>query len=128
MKVYLLILIILVTCSQIVHSQDNCSVERKNYPGIVASYGYGKVLPTNGFVEGDNMAGSPIDHFQSFSLKFVWQNPGYTDWQRIYNVPYWGFGFILTDLFNPDEIGHPVSFYGVLGLPIKRWEKLEVYS
>ena len=109
-------------------AQADITKIKGTYPGIVFGYGYGKILHTNGFVKGDNQAGKPMKSFQSFSLKMLWQNPGHNAWQRIYNIPYYGFGVSLGDLFNPDEIGYPISFYGVLGIPIKRWDKLEIYT
>lgn len=109
-------------------AQADITKIKGTYPGIVLGYGYGKILHTNGFVKGDNQAGKPMKSFQSFSLKMLWQNPGHNAWQRIYNIPYYGFGVSMGDLFNPDEIGYPISLYGVLGIPIKRWDKLEIYT
>jgi len=108
-------------------AQEDIIQRKRQYPGIVLEYGYGKVLQTNGFVKGDNQAGKPMVNFMSFSLKLLWQNPGYTDWQRIHNIPYYGVGLSVGDLFNPEEIGYPGSLYGILGIPFKRWEKLEIY-
>ncbi len=113
---------------QTAYSQPDSVDKKPNYAGIALGYGYGMVFPTNGFVKGNNQAGEPVNHFHSFSLKVLWQNPGYTDWQRIYNIPYYGFGLSVGDFFNPSEIGYPVSLYGVLGIPIKRWNKLEIYT
>lgn len=121
-------ILLCLACSQTGYSAEDSIYAKKNYPGIVLGYGYGNVFRTNGFVKGDNQAGEPIDHFQTFSLKLLWQNPGYTGWQRIHNIPYYGVGLSVTDLFNPEEIGYPVSIYGVLGIPIKRWRKLEIYG
>jgi len=121
-------ILLFIACTQLAHSQEDGLKEKIKYPGIVLGYGYGDVFETNSFVKGDNQAGKPIDHFQSFSLKLLWQNPGYKDWQRIHHIPYFGVGLSVVDLFNPDEIGYPISLYGVLGIPIKRWEKLEIYT
>jgi hypothetical protein len=86
------------------------------------------VLPTNEFVRGDNLAGVPVDRYRHLSFKVLWQNPGYQEWQRIYRVPYYGFGFFMADFYNPLEIGYPASFYGILGIPIFRLQHFFLYS
>ncbi len=122
-------LIILFTLSVKAYPQnDTLKIRNKNFPCISANYSYGNVIPTNEFVEGENLDSKPITSFQSLSLKMLWQNPGYTDWQKVYKGPYYGFGLFAGDFFSPDEIGYPFSLYGVLGIPIKRWENLELYS
>jgi hypothetical protein len=128
MRVFKFIVVFALVFSQIAYSQDNREEEKRNYPAMELGFGQGKVLSTNSFVEGYNMARIPIDRVQSFSLKMLWQNPGYTSWQRIYKIPYYGFGLSVGNLFNPNEIGYPVSLYGVLGIPLKRWKKLEIYT
>ena len=107
---------------------DTVKIGKKQFPGISVNYLYGNIIPTTDFVKGDNLMGKPLKHYQSFTLKVLWQNPGYTDWQKVYRGPYYGGGLTVGDFFNPDELGYPISLYGVLGIPIKRWEKLELYS
>uniref|UniRef100_UPI003216E675 acyloxyacyl hydrolase n=1 Tax=uncultured Draconibacterium sp. TaxID=1573823 RepID=UPI003216E675 len=107
---------------------DSTEFRKKNYPIISANFQSGKILPTTDFVRGDNLAGKPMKKYQSYTLKMLWQNPGYSNWQKIYNSPYYGFGITLGNFFNPEETGHPISAYGILGLPVKRWKKLELYS
>ncbi|NOR86058.1 MAG: hypothetical protein GQ527_00470 [Bacteroidales bacterium] len=107
---------------------DSIPKKKKQYPSISTNYHYGNVLPTNDFVKGDNLANEPINHYQSIAIKMLWQNPGYTDWQKVYKGPYYGFGYMVGDFFNPDELGYPMALYGILGVPIKRWEKLELYT
>jgi hypothetical protein len=34
----------------------------------------------------------------------------------------------IGNFFNPEEVGYPVSVFGILGIPVKRWDKLELYS
>ena len=101
---------------------------KKQYPSISSNYAYGNVLPTNPFVKGENKLGEPIENYQAFTLKVLWQNPGYTDWQKVYKGPYYGIGITVGDFYNPDEIGYPISYYGILGIPIIRWSKLELYT
>jgi hypothetical protein len=127
MRIQCIILCFLVSVSGYCQT-DTTKVKKKQFPSISANYSYGDIIQTTDFVRGDNLMGTPIEHFQAYSIKALWQNPGYTDWQKIYRSPYYGVGLSIGDFFNPEEIGHPVSVYGVLGIPIKRWHKLELYS
>lgn len=103
-------------------------IENPQYPILSLNYGYGKILPTSDFVKGDNLTQEVLDRFQTFSAKILFQNPGYQQWQKVYRGPYYGLGFSISDLYNPKEIGRPKSMYGVLGLPVFRMKRLEVYS
>lgn len=108
--------------------KDTVQQKNKQFPAISAAYQYGNILPTTDFVKGDNLSGEPILHMHTYTLKALWQNPGYTDWQKVYHGPYYGGGISPGDFSNPDEIGYPVSVFGILGIPVKRWNKLELYS
>jgi hypothetical protein len=107
---------------------DTLSLKHKNYPSISTNYQFGNIFPTTDFVRGDNLLGKPMEIYQAYTLKMLWQNPGYTDWQKIYRAPYYGSGLTIGNFFNPKEVGYPVSVYGILGIPIKRWKKLELYT
>jgi len=107
---------------------DSLTTQQKNHFSVAANYQYGNILPTTDFVKGENLMGNPLNDYQSFSIKSLWQNPGYKDWQKVYRVPYYGVGVSVGDFFNPSEVGYPISIYGILGIPIKRWRKLELYS
>lgn len=127
MRIFLsLILIMWISCG--FSQTDTNPVKHKNYPSISANYQNGHIIQTNDFVKGDNLSGKPLENYQAFTIKMLWQNPGYQDWQKIYRVPYYGAGLSVGDFYNPQEIGYPISVYGILGIPIKRWEKLELYS
>jgi len=102
--------------------------ESPDYPLFSINYHRGPVIQTTDFVRGDNLTGKPITRHQSIALKMLWQNPGYKNWQKIYRCPYYGFGYYLGDFNNSRELGYPMSVYGVLGIPIYRWKKLEIYS
>ncbi|MBK7031438.1 MAG: acyloxyacyl hydrolase [Bacteroidales bacterium] len=111
------------------YSQDSFySGRTRDFPGISVSYHKGDVLQTTDFVKGDNLSHRPITQHQSISLKLLWQNPGYTEWQKIFKGPYYGIGFYAGDFYNAREIGYPLSAYGVLGIPIIRGKKLELYT
>jgi hypothetical protein len=85
-------------------------------------------MPTSPFAMGDNLQEKSLEDYSFVSLKALWQNPGYTQWQRIYNGPYYGFGLSYGDFYNAKEIGKPASVYGILGIPIFRWAGFSSYS
>jgi hypothetical protein len=124
-----LFLNILIYISFVGYTQtDTTKIPKRQFPAISANYALGNIIPTTDFVRGDNQLGRPLTKYQSASIKMLWQNPGYTDWQKIYHVPYYGVGVAAGDFHNPDEIGNPISVYGILGIPVKRWNRLELYS
>lgn len=127
MKLNLLIISLLLTITSFAQT-DTTKIKKKQFCSIAANYAYGNIIPTTDFVKGDNLTGNPINNFQSYTIKALWQNPGYTNWQKIYKAPYYGIGFSAGDFFNAEEIGYPMSVYGILGIPIKRFNKLELYS
>lgn len=106
---------------------DSMQIPNKNFYFVSANYHSGTVIPTNEFLEGDNLKGEPIDIFQSGTIKIGIQNPGYTDWQKVYNSPYYGLGYYMAD-FHTEELGTPMAVFGFFGFPIKRWSKVEIVS
>lgn len=128
-RLQVIMLIILSVFSFKGYSQsDTLKIKHKNYPSISINYQHGNILPTTDFVKGDNLLGKPMQKYQAYTVKMLWQNPGYTNWQRVYHAPYYGVGLTIGDFYNPGEVGYPVSAFGILGIPIKRWNKLELYS
>lgn len=98
------------------------------HPILAGNFQHGNIIPTTDFVKGDNLIGKPLDTYEAYTVKLLWQNPGYTDWQKVYRGPYYGGGFSYNQFFNEEEIGNPVSVYGILGIPVIRFKKLELYS
>ena len=128
-KVLLSIMLLFIVNLNLRSQTDSIRCDRKkNYFSISASYQPGTIMPTTDFVKGDNLAGHPLEKYESYSVKMLWQNPGYTDWQKVFRVPYYGAGVSLGNFFNPEEIGYPVSVYGILGIPVFRVKKFELYS
>jgi hypothetical protein len=87
-------------------------------------YQYGKVVSSNAFLKGTNLAGEPVVFTQAFSLEFGKQTTGTQAWQQNYGYPSFGGGISISDFFNPAELGTPVSLYGFFIGPFKRWERL----
>lgn len=100
---------------------------REQHFMLSGAYGYGNVLITDPFLRINNAQNKPIDRYQFASLHALWQNPGYADWQKVLNFPYYGAGIAVGDFFT-EEIGYPISAYGILGVPLKRWKKVEAYA
>ncbi len=103
-------------------------LKQKQYSFLSINYHDGNIMPTNDFVRGENSKGNPIDSYNSLAIKFGWQNPGYTDWQKIYKAPYYGMGYYAANFNNSIEIGNPMALYGFFGIPVFRLKKLELYS
>jgi len=124
----IILIILLFHPSKSFSQADTPAINHKNYPSVSFNYQHGNILPTTDFVKGDNLKGKPMRKYQAYTLKMLWQNPGYTNWQKIYNVPYYGAGVTIGNFYNPREVGYPVSAFGILGIPIIRLNKLELYS
>ena len=107
---------------------DTISSVKQQFPSVSINFANGNILPTTDFVRGDNRMGRPMKSYQAYSLKMIWQNPGYKNWQKVFRSPYYGAGVMLGNFFNPEEVAYPVSVYGILGIPVKRWNKLELYA
>jgi len=128
-KLPLIILIILYVHSLKGFSQaDTLSLQHKSFSSISVNYQHGTIMPTTEFVKGENLLGKPMQKYQAYTVKMLWQNPGYTNWQKIYHIPYYGVGLTIGDFYNPKEVGYPVSAFGILGIPIIRLNKLKLYS
>ena len=125
----LILLVIVILISVTGHAQnDTINFKRKNFPAIAANYQHGRILPTTDFVKGDNLLGKPMHNYQALTIKMLWQNPGYKNWQKVYHTPYYGAGLTIGNFYNPGEVGYPVSVFGILGIPVVRSNKLELYS
>lgn len=109
-------------------AQDFSLFQKKQHFLVSGSYGYGNVIPLTDFVRGDNLQNVPIDRFKYYSVKLLWQNPGYTHWQRVFRSPYYGIGYTYGTFFNEKEVGTPMSGYGILGIPWFRTNNLAFYS
>ncbi|MBN2635511.1 MAG: acyloxyacyl hydrolase [Prolixibacteraceae bacterium] len=126
-RIHLLILLVVIS-NYHCPAQDNEPDNKPQHFSFTGTFGYGTVLQTTPFVKGDNLQGHAINDYQFYSLKALWQNPGYTHWQQVYRSPYYGFGISYGNFFNRGEIGNPVSGYGILGIPVLRWKGFSSYS
>ncbi len=107
-------------------ASDSLTVKKNRHvKSLRFFYQAGRVLPTNGFLEGDNKKGEPIDYYQSASLQYGIETDGRKLWQQIYGYPTWGFGFYGVNFFDSDELGTPSAIYAFINAPLikrfKRW-------
>lgn len=123
-----LTLILLLSCLSVLSQVTDSSGQQPDHFALSLAAGSGHVFPTNPFVEGRNLAGEAVETHRHLSLKMLWRNPGYQDWQLVFRLPYYGFGFTLADFQNPEEIGYPISIYGVLGFPLIRVSRLSLFA
>ncbi len=126
MKSLSLLIILMTIISGTALSSDSTHVKKNRYnKSLRLFYQAGKVLPTNGFLKGDNESGKPIDYFQSFSLQYGIETDGRKLWQQLYGYPTWGFGFYSVNFFDSGELGTPSAIYAFINAPIikrfKRW-------
>jgi hypothetical protein len=104
-------------------STDSVNNNPLKYNSLQLFYQNGYVFPTNSFVKGSNATSDTIDAFQTFSIQFLKQTVGNKLWEQLYKYPYWGGGIYIADFHDPKEIGFPISFYGFIIAPFKRWTK-----
>lgn len=87
-------------------------------------YQLGKVVPSHGFVRGENPNNEPYDIYQAFSFKYNIHTDGRKLWQQLYAYPMWGFGLYGAFFANDyDQLGNPFAAYMFIDLPLKRWKK-----
>jgi hypothetical protein len=122
-----ILLLLLIGLVSTVNGQEKPKQE-KQYFSLAANFGNGSVLPTSDFIRGEHKTGLPLEKFRFFSLKALWQNPGYQNWQRVYKGPYYGVGINFNDFYNAKEIGYPFSIYGILGVPVLRLKRVEFFT
>ncbi len=76
------------------------------------------VVPSNGYVEGDNAMGRPIDKSLSAYLKFGFTLDPKSRLGRLYPQAYQGIGAGVTKFINARDIGTPFSVYAFQSAPI----------
>jgi hypothetical protein len=87
-------------------------------------YQFGQVVPTHGFVKGENPNNEPYSWYHAASLKYSIHTDGRKLWQQLYAYPVWGMGFYGAYFVGDnDELGNPLAAYMFIDLPVKRWKK-----
>ncbi|NVO21579.1 MAG: acyloxyacyl hydrolase [Bacteroidetes bacterium] len=128
MKRSIALIFLLFTITTSYAQTESIAQTKRQYPSVSFNYEQGRIIPTTKFVKGENLLNHPLEHYSSYSLKILWQNPGYKEWQRVYKIPYYGGGISMSDFDDSKEIGRPVSVYGILGIPVFRLKRLQLYT
>ncbi len=112
-KLFLItLLLLLVQQAVLADGTDSLSVKRPSY--IAVGGGFGGVLPTHEFFQGDNRTS-----YGTYSLKYSFTSMGDT-WQSVYyGLPYYGIGFSQAFYGRENELGNPFSLYLFQGATIK---------
>lgn len=80
----------------------------------------GYVVPTNSFLEGDNLQQKIIEQSLSMHLKYAFQFSKDSNLGRMYPHAYQGIGVSYNTFYCPAELGNPVTVYAFQGAPIVR--------
>lgn len=102
------------------------AVGGKSEAQIVGNHGIGLdvrpgyVVPTNSFLEGDNMQQKTIEQSLSLHLKYAFQFGKDSRLGRMYPHAYQGIGVSYNTFYCPAELGNPVTVYAFQGAPIVR--------
>lgn len=80
----------------------------------------GYVVPTNSFLEGDNLQQKIIEQSLSLHLKYAFQFSKDSNLGRMYPHAYQGIGVSYNTFYCPAELGNPVTVYAFQGAPIVR--------
>ena len=85
---------------------------------IELATGYARVMPTDGFVMGNNTSGQPYRHGATLALTVVRRTNGAHYWHRVHGRPSTGFGLRRLWLEGSREIGRPWALYRYYRAPL----------
>ena len=101
-----------------VGGKSGAQIVGKHGIGLDVRPGY--VVPTNSFLEGDNMQQKTIEQSLSLHLKYAFQFGKDSRLGRMYPHAYQGIGVSYNTFYCPAELGNPVTVYAFQGAPIVR--------
>lgn len=110
--IYLLVLLL-------VGGKLKAQIVEKHRIGLDIRPGY--VVPTNSFLEGDNLQQKIIEQSLSLHLKYAFQFSKDSNLGRMYPHAYQGIGVSYNTFYCPAELGNPVTVYAFQGAPIVRF-------
>ncbi|MBD3590795.1 acyloxyacyl hydrolase [Bacteroides sp. GM023] len=111
---YVIYLLVLLT----VGGKLKAQIVEKHRIGLDIRPGY--VVPTNSFLEGDNLQQKIIEQSLSLHLKYAFQFSKDSNLGRMYPHAYQGIGVSYNTFYCPAELGNPVTVYAFQGAPIVR--------
>ena len=101
-----------------VGGKSEAQIVGKHGIGLDVRPGY--VVPTNSFLEGDNLQHKIIEQSLSLHLKYAFQFGKDSRLGRMYPHAYQGIGVSYNTFYCPAELGNPVTVYAFQGAPIVR--------
>ena len=101
-----------------VGGKSGAQIVGKHGIGLDGRPGY--VVPTNSFLEGDNLQQKIIEQSLSLHLKYAFQFGKDSRLGRMYPHAYQGIGVSYNTFYCPAELGNPVTVYAFQGAPIVR--------
>lgn len=117
-KVKQLLCIICLLILLSVGGKMKAQIVEKHRIGLDIRPGY--VVPTNSFLEGDNLQQKIIEQSLSLHLKYAFQFSKNSNLGRMYPHAYQGIGVSYNTFYCPAELGNPVTVYAFQGAPIVR--------
>ncbi len=93
---------------------------------FLAYYQFGRVLPTNAFVDGNNLRHLPINSYHAATIQLLRQTTGGKLWEQLYRYPRYGIGFYSVWFNNTRELGKPRAIYGIIDIPLARWNNFSL--
>jgi len=124
---FVILFVILISYQQLKSQSSLNEKLSKQKPFLSFGYHGGRILKTNDFVNGKNSEQIRLDNYKSYSVKIGFQNPGYTNWQKTFHIPYYGMGFKYSN-FDFKDLGSQKALYGFFGIPILRYKNFELYN
>lgn len=120
-KVAYILLSLVMTAMTVKAGDETCtdSVGGSRY-GLGLDMRPAYVVPSNGYVEGDNAVGKPIDKSLSAYMKFSFTLDPKSRLGKMYPDAYQGIGIGFTGFADARDIGTPFSVYAFQGAPIAR--------
>lgn len=101
-----------------VGGKSEAQIVGKHRIGLDVRPGY--VVPTNSFLEGDNLQQKIIEQSLSLHLKYAFQFGKDSRLGRMYPNAYQGIGVSYNTFYCPVELGNPVTVYAFQGASIVR--------
>lgn len=121
MKKSLLLLLLSLLCI--------CSMSQNKGEYSLSTFGqWGWVVPTNGFLGGNNSSNTPISQMYVASLRFVKHTSGDKYWHQLYDYPSFGVGVSGAAFNVPNQLGEPSTLYAFLSKPIVQRGKYSLFG
>lgn len=117
-------LVILLLGPQLSFSQDSADKVKKE------NFGFFNFIEAKGhfgnFVRHtDSLDDVLKGNYYSGEVRVGFQSTGKADWQNLYKLPSYGFGFFHGNVNSPNEIGNPMAAFFFFNVPIVRGGKVD---